>query len=110
MAYYSKHKQRAIAESDLFSKRSLELELRYLKDPLKLADYTLSLLQKDGYKKAYELVKMSSKEDVACTVAWNHLIGYEMSNARVSNAVKLFNDVWSLYILSPLRKNGGLDS
>lgn len=87
-----KHRQRAIAESSVFSKESLEIELRWLKDMRKFGDHTLKLLQKDDFRKAYELVKLASKK-FDCTVSWNHLINYEMSKGRVANAVNLFNDV-----------------
>lgn len=89
---YTKHKQRAIAESSVFSKESLEIELRWLKDMRKFGDHTSSLLQKDDFRKAHELVKLASKK-FDCTVSWNHLINYEMGNGRVANAVNLFNDV-----------------
>lgn len=89
---YTKHKQRAIAESSVFSKESLEIELRWLKDMRKFGDHTLNLLQKDDFRKAYELVKLASKK-YDCTISWNHLINYEMGKGRVANAVNLFNDV-----------------
>lgn len=87
-----KWKQLALARSEVFTQTSLEQELRYLRDPRKLADYTLNLLQKDQEQKAYELVKMSSKS-LPCTVSWNHLINFEMSQGRVANACKIYNDV-----------------
>ena len=71
---------------------ALEKELRYLQDPMKLAENTISLLRKDGFEKALALVKMSSK-NMACTVSWNHLMDYEMFKGRVSNAMKIYNDV-----------------
>ena len=94
MGLFSEHKQRAIADSEVFSKQSLEQELRYLRDPLKLARYVLSLLQKDENRKATELVKMASKQ-FECTVSWNHLVDHEMGKGRVSSALKLYNDVQS---------------
>ena len=72
----------------------LKLELRWLKDPVKLADHTVKLLRDDDFLKALELVRLASK-DVECTVSWNHLIDYEMSKARVTEAVKLYNEVSS---------------
>lgn len=87
-----KWKQLALARSEVFTQTSLEQELRYLRDPRKLADYILSLLRKDQEEKAYELVKMSSK-NLPCTVSWNHLINFEMSQGRVGNACKIYNDV-----------------
>ena len=75
-----------------FDRAVLEKELRYLHDPLKLADHTINLLKKDEYHKALELVKMSSR-NMSCTVSWNHLMDYEMYKGRVSNALKIYNDV-----------------
>lgn len=92
---YTPHKQRALAQSEVFSQTSLKQELRYLTDPRKLADYILTLLRKDQIQKAYELVKISSG-DLPCTVSWNHLIDFEMSQGRVGNACKIYNDVWEL--------------
>lgn len=88
----SKHKQRAIAESSVFTKKSLEIELSWLRDMLKLSDHTLNLLEKDDFRKAYELLKLASKK-YDCTISWNHLINYEMGKGRVANAINLFNDV-----------------
>lgn len=89
---FTLHKQRALARSSVFTQTSLEQELRYLKDPRKLADYIDILLHKDQFGKAYELVKKSSR-DLPCTVSWNHLINFDMSTGRVGNACTLYNDV-----------------
>ena len=92
MPHFTPHKQKAIAESLRFKTPHLQTELRYLKDPLKLADHVVTLLRQDEYPKALELVRMSSK-DVACTVSWNHLIDYEMSKDHVTKAISLYHDV-----------------
>lgn len=92
---HTKHKQRATAESSVFSKKSLEIELSWLWDMLKLSDHTLNLLQKDDFHKAYELLKLASKKH-DCTISWNHLINYEMGKGRVASAINLFNDVCKL--------------
>ena len=75
-----------------FQKKSLEQELRWLKDPLKLAEKVITLLRKDEFQKALELVRLASK-DIQCTVSWNHLVDYEMSKGRVTNASKIYNEV-----------------
>ena len=77
-----------------YTKSNLEREVRWLKDPVKLADHTVNLLRKDNFRKAVETVRLASK-DSECTVSWNHLIDYEMSTAKVDNAFKLFNEVSS---------------
>ena len=73
---------------------NLRLELRWLKDPVALADHSVKLLRKDDHVKALDLVRLASR-DVECTVSWNHIIDYEMSKARVNNAIKLYNEVCS---------------
>ena len=85
------------SKTETYKKSNLELEARWLKDPVKLADHTVKLLREDDPEKALGIVKLASK-DVECTVSWNHLIDYEMSKARVTNAVKLYNDV-SFYLV-----------
>ena len=84
----------------LYKRSHLELELRWLKDPVRLADHTVKLLHEDAFDKALELVRLASSKQVQCTVSWNHLIDYEMSKARVTNAIKLYNDVSSRLISS----------
>ena len=77
------------------TQRALEQELRFLRDPLKLADNTVSLLKIGQHEKAGQLVRMASKS-MACTVSWNHMMDYEMSKGRVSRAMTLYNDVHTL--------------
>ncbi|CAD6566424.1 MAG: hypothetical protein ASARMPREDX12_008252 [Alectoria sarmentosa] len=71
---------------------NLELEVRWLKDPVKLADHTVKLLREDDFRKALEIVRLASKH-MECTVSWNHLIDYKMSKAKVTDAVKLYNEM-----------------
>ena len=75
-----------------YKKKSLQEELRWLKDPLKLAENVIALLRRDEFQKALELVRLASK-DIQCTVSWNHLVDYEMSKGRVTNASKVYNEV-----------------
>ena len=86
-------KRKAWSDDDEPHRKShLKLELRWLKDPVKLADHTVKLLRDDDFLKALDLGRLASN-DVECTVSWNHLIDYEMSKARVTEAVKLYNEV-----------------
>lgn len=74
-------------------KRSaLAQEMRYLGDPLKLADNTVNLLKKGQDEKAAEIVRLASK-GMSCTVSWNHMIDYEMSKGRITRAMATYNDV-----------------
>lgn len=83
-----------------YKKANLKLELRWLKDPVTLADRTVDLLREGNAQKALEIVRLASK-DVQCTVSWNHLIDYHMGNGRhretinVHKAIKLYNEVSS---------------
>lgn len=92
MPLYTRQKQKAVTARLAFDERSLREELKYLRDPLKLAEYVDSLLRKNGFDKAAELVRMAGNS-IPCTVSWNHLISYEMSQGRVNGAVKLYNEV-----------------
>lgn len=78
--------------SQYHARLALEKDLRFLKDPLKLAESTVRLLHKGKTEQAYELVKLSSR-NMACTVSWNHLMDYEMVHGRAANAMKIYNDV-----------------
>jgi hypothetical protein len=95
---------------DKATRRQLEMELVYLRDPVKLADRVRSLLSSSsssggsnsgsgsGYgdmdkaEKAANLVRLASRR-YACTVSWNHLINDQMRHGRVNAALKLFNEV-----------------
>lgn len=79
-------------QDEQYKKTVLEQEVRWLKDPLKLAEHTVGLLRQDDLSKALAIVRMASK-DVECTVSWNHLIDYEAGKGSLSNAVKLYNEV-----------------
>lgn len=81
--------------------RAIWQEAKWLKDPLRLGDHTVGLLRKDSHQRALAIVRLLSK-DVACTVSWNHLIDYHMSNRKPSDAVKLYNEVHSDLTLLPL--------
>jgi len=85
-----------IFNGDTFNQKDLERELVWLRDPLKLAARVVALLRHgdDDYDKAFALVRLASKK-MECTVSWNHLIDYDMHKARVSAAVKTYNEVRS---------------
>lgn len=73
----------------------IQRELVWLKDPVKLAERTRALLaegHKDSVQKAFELVRMASK-DVQCTLCWNALIHHLLEEGRGNAAFQTFNDV-----------------
>ena len=93
-APYVGRSNRPTKQETPYKKKNLEEELRWLKDPLKLATKVVDLLRQDEFQKALELVRLASK-DVQCTVSWNHLVDYEMSKGRVTNASKIYNEVFT---------------
>ena len=75
------------------TRKLLKKEMQYLGDPMKLATNTLQLLKRPGQdEKAREMVRMASKS-MECTVSWNHLIDFYMSEGRVATAMTTYNDV-----------------
>lgn len=72
--------------------REIQAELKWMRDPLKLADNIRGLLREDEFEHAQQLVRAASK-NVRCTVSWNHLINYQLSRNASSAAVKTYNEV-----------------
>ena len=75
-----------------FDTADLQRELRWLPDPLKLADYTVELLNRDEFDKALAIVRLASK-NMPCVVSWNHLVDYDMARGHVASAIKTYNEV-----------------
>jgi hypothetical protein len=70
----------------------VQKELTYLGDPLKLANHVFNLLRQDKFDDAELLVRTASKS-YPCTVSWNHLINWQLSQGKVNVAVKSYNEV-----------------
>ena len=70
----------------------LDKELRYLNDPLKLAQHVVRLLDQDKALEAVEIVRAASRK-MMCTVSWNHIIDDAMNRGKVTAAVKTYNEV-----------------
>jgi pentatricopeptide repeat protein len=67
-------------------------ELRHLQDPLELAQFVKSELRKDREAEMWQLVRMAS-HSMQCVVSWNHIIDHYLAKERVSDALKVYNDV-----------------
>jgi len=78
--------------NDLPKEEHLQTELKYLKDPYKLAEHVAYMLEKDGGEKALALVRLATKSN-AVTVSWNHLIDYHMRKGATKKALDTYNEV-----------------
>jgi pentatricopeptide repeat protein len=67
-------------------------ELQYLKDPLEVAGFVKQELGKDRVSEMLQLVRMAS-HSMQCVVSWNHIIDYYAANERVSDALRVYNEV-----------------
>jgi pentatricopeptide repeat protein len=67
-------------------------ELQYLKDPLEVAGFVKKELGKDKATEMLQLVRMAS-HSMQVVVSWNHLVDYYMAKERVSEALKVYNEV-----------------
>ncbi|KAI9764715.1 MAG: hypothetical protein M1840_008107 [Geoglossum simile] len=70
----------------------LRAELKYLSDPLALADRIRALLNAGHYIKAISLVRTASK-DMKCTVGWNCVLDGLLREGKVKIALKLYNEM-----------------
>jgi hypothetical protein len=69
-------------------------QLRYLKDPLKLADHVRKTLLRDDFETAQKVVRAASR-DVQCVVSWNHLVDWQLSKGFMNAAIKTYNEVFN---------------
>jgi hypothetical protein len=76
------------SESDFVIRK----HLKYLKDPLKLAEHVRRLLRGGDFDNTLVIVRAASK-NVQCTVSWNHLIDWQLSKGKMNAAIKTYNEV-----------------
>lgn len=67
-------------------------ELQYLRDPLELALFVKQELRKGKAKEMLQLVRMAS-HSMQCIVSWNHLLDHLLAVGRISDALKVYNEV-----------------
>ena len=73
-------------------KKALTKELRYLGDPLKLAEHVHYTLRSNKPEKALDLCRLASK-DGEIVVSWNHIVDWHMSKGKVDDAIKIYNEM-----------------
>ena len=74
------------------NKKSLQMELRFLKDPLKLSEHVKYTLRCEKPEKALELCRLASK-DMNCVVSWNAVIDWLMKKHKINEALKVYNEM-----------------
>ncbi|GAB7363136.1 hypothetical protein MBLNU230_g3424t1 [Neophaeotheca triangularis] len=74
------------------NEKDLKLELRYLKDPMKLADHVHYTLRCEKPDKAVDLCRVASRS-MECIVSWNHVIDWNMKRNRIPEALKIYNEM-----------------
>ncbi|KAH6616297.1 pentatricopeptide repeat protein-like protein [Boeremia exigua] len=67
-------------------------ELRFLQDPLDLAQFVRAELEKDKVDEMKQLVQMAS-HSMACVVSWNHIIDHYLAKSQVAPAIKVYNEM-----------------
>lgn len=74
------------------TEREISLHLKYLRDPIKLAEFVRETLRSNDYDLAQKVVNEASSS-IACVVSWNHLIEWQLSKGRMNAAMKCYNDM-----------------
>ncbi|KAJ5334118.1 uncharacterized protein N7506_007901 [Penicillium brevicompactum] len=71
----------------------VNMELRWLNDPHKMADRIDRILQNGEPALAAAIVRAGTKKGMRCDVAWNHLLQYCMDQKSPQAAFKFYNDM-----------------
>lgn len=74
-------------------KKRLKHSLKFLVDPLRLAEYVERQLKKNRLDESLKMVRFASSQQRKCIVAWNHIINWLMVHDRANAAIKIFNEV-----------------
>jgi hypothetical protein len=77
---------------------AIRRNLKFLKDPLQLAEHVRKSLRDDNFDITLETVRAASK-DVQCTVSWNHLIDWQLSKGRMNAAIHTYNEVFEYCLI-----------
>lgn len=77
---------------EIENKKALDMELRYLKDPLKLSEHIKYTLRCNKPNKALDLCRLASKT-MSCIVSWNAIIDWLMRANKINEALKVYNEM-----------------
>ncbi|KAF7177409.1 hypothetical protein CNMCM7691_005614 [Aspergillus felis] len=79
--------------ADIIRKKVVKKELKWLQDPKALADRVAKILQADDFPLAVAIVRGAQKENMECSVGWNHLLEYCMEKKQPKAAWSLYNEM-----------------
>lgn len=88
----NRKKVRSTKKSREAAEREASLHLKFLKDPVKLAQFVRETLREDKYELAQSIVNEASSR-MASVVSWNHIIEWYLSKGKMNAALKCYNDV-----------------
>jgi pentatricopeptide repeat protein len=74
------------------NEKSLQRELEWLKDPVKLAQHINYTLRNEEAEKALNLCRLASRK-MECVVSWNHVVAWHMARGKVNAAIDIFNEM-----------------
>lgn len=74
------------------TEREISIHLKYLKDPIQLAEFVRKALRDDNIDLAQKVVNAASAS-TPCVVSWNHIIEWQLSKGKMLAALKSYNDV-----------------
>ncbi|KXT18354.1 hypothetical protein AC579_963 [Pseudocercospora musae] len=74
------------------NEKALRKELIHLKDRVKFADHVHYILRDNKPDKALDLCRLASRE-MQCTVAWNHVIAWNLEHGKVKQAFDIYNEM-----------------
>lgn len=75
-----------------YKERDLKVELKYLGDPVKLAEHVHYTLRCNKPEKALDLCRLASKQEEVI-VSWNHCVDWYMSQGKIDDAIKIYNEM-----------------
>ena len=82
-------KQKSVAIRD---EKALKIELKWLSDPVKLAEHVHYTLRNSKPDKALDLCRLASKKQEVI-VSWNHVVDWYMSKGKIDDALKVYNEM-----------------
>lgn len=72
--------------------REASIQMKYLQDPIKLAQFVRERLRDNNLELVQTVVNKASAR-MSCVVSWNHIIEWHLENGKMNGALKMYNEV-----------------